>query len=165
VVASGAKREAAAEAAASEECTAGTLTFSTRLRRFQSTGQVLSEAQCSAVNPNAGWVGNDNHCFTYEVGMEGQDAGTRGYAKCEAKCEHSIHTIHADHCLFDRESAIPYLETNRFRPWLLAIQRTRPIPYRTKVLGRALVAARTDVKRFWMLLSGNAEVAFPSKAR
>jgi hypothetical protein len=78
----------------------------------------------------------------------------------------SIHTIHlldccTEHDLF-RGSVIPYLETNRFRPRLLAIQKTRPITYRAKVLGRALLSARTDANRFWMLLSGNAEVAFPS---
>jgi hypothetical protein len=42
-----------------------------------------------------------------------------------------------------------------------AITETRPIAFRAKVLGRALLAARTDANRFWMLLSGNAEVAFP----
>jgi hypothetical protein len=78
----------------------------------------------------------------------------------------SLHTIYLDsrytqHELF-RDSVIPYLETNRLRPNLLAIQRTRPIPYRAKVLGRALLAVRTDPNRFWILLSGNAEVAFPS---
>jgi acetolactate synthase regulatory subunit len=61
-----------------------------------------------------------------------------------------------------RQSVVPYLETNRFRPHLLAIQRTRPQAYRAKVLGRALLAVRTDPNRFWMLLSGNAEFAFPS---
>jgi hypothetical protein len=40
--------------------------------------------------------------------------------------------------------------------------RTCPIVYRAKVLGRALLAASTDANSFWMLLSGNAEVAFPS---
>jgi hypothetical protein len=84
------------------------------------------------------------------------------------KVNTSIHTIHLNdrfshHELF-RGSVIPYLETNRFRPSLLAIQRTRPIPYRAKVLGRALLSARTDANRFWMLLSGNAEVAFPSRS-
>jgi hypothetical protein len=79
----------------------------------------------------------------------------------------SIHTIHLDyhysqHELF-RESVIPYLETNRLRPRVLAIQRTRPIPYRAKVLGSALLSARKDANSFWMLLSGNAEVAFPSR--
>jgi hypothetical protein len=79
----------------------------------------------------------------------------------------SIHTIHVDYHYSEheiyRKSVIPCLETNRFRPLLLAIQKTRPIAYRAKVLGRALLAARTDANRFWMLLSGNAEVAFPSR--
>jgi hypothetical protein len=80
----------------------------------------------------------------------------------------SIHTVHwrdsySEHELF-RGSVVPYLETNRFRPRLLAIQRTRPIPYRAKVLGRALLSARTEANSFWMLLSGNAEVAFPPTA-
>jgi hypothetical protein len=82
------------------------------------------------------------------------------------KVNMSIHTIHLndrhrEHELF-LGSVIPYLETNRFRPRLLAIQRTSPISYRAKVLGKALLAARTDAKCLWMLLSGNAEVAFPS---
>jgi hypothetical protein len=82
------------------------------------------------------------------------------------KINTSIHTMHLrdhykEHELF-RQSVIPYLETNRLRPRLVAIQQTRPIPYRAKVLGRALLAARTDANSFWMLLSGNAEVAFPS---
>jgi hypothetical protein len=83
------------------------------------------------------------------------------------KVNTSIHTICVDfqyreHEIY-RESVIPYLETNRFRPRLLAIQKTRPIAYRAKVLGRALLAARSDANRSWMLLSGNAEVAFPSR--
>jgi hypothetical protein len=82
------------------------------------------------------------------------------------KVNMSIHTIrlldrHSDHVLF-RESVIPFLESNRLRPRLLSIQRTRPITYRTGLLGRALLTARTDVNRFWMLLSGNAEVSFPA---
>jgi hypothetical protein len=82
------------------------------------------------------------------------------------KVNMSIHTIrlhdrYSNHALF-QDSVIPYLETNRLRPRLLAIQRTRPIPYRAKVLGRALMSAHTDPNRFWMLLLGNAEVAFPS---
>jgi hypothetical protein len=84
------------------------------------------------------------------------------------KVNTSIHTIHLDLCdlcyseqeLY-RGSVIPYLETNRLRPRLLAIQKVLPIEYRAKVLGRALLAVQTDTNRFWMLLSGNAEVAFP----
>jgi hypothetical protein len=83
------------------------------------------------------------------------------------KVNMSIHTIHLDICYYSKQdlfqrSVIPYLETNRFRPRVRAIQKTRPIPYRVKVLGRALLAVQTDPNRFWMLLSGNAEVAFPS---
>jgi hypothetical protein len=78
----------------------------------------------------------------------------------------SIHIIHLDsryseHELY-RGSVIPYLETNGLRLRVCAIQKTRPIAYRAKVLGRAFLAARTNANSFWMLLSGNAEVAFPS---
>jgi hypothetical protein len=77
-----------------------------------------------------------------------------------------IHTIrlhhhYRQHELF-RESVVPYVERNRFRPGVRAIQKTYPIAYRAKVLGRALFAVRTDPNRLWMLLSGNAEIAFPS---
>jgi hypothetical protein len=82
------------------------------------------------------------------------------------KVNTSIHTIplanrYSEHELF-RGSVIPYLETNRLRPRVRATQKTRPMAYRVKVLGRALVSARTDANSFWMLLSGNPEVAFPS---
>jgi hypothetical protein len=60
-----------------------------------------------------------------------------------------------DHELF-QSSARPYLETNFLRPRLLAIQKVRPMAYRDKVLGIALLSFRTDPNRFWMLLSGNA---------
>jgi hypothetical protein len=43
-----------------------------------------------------------------------------------------------------------------------AIQKTRHFPHRVKVLGRALLAARTEPNLFWMLLSGNAEISFAS---
>jgi hypothetical protein len=84
------------------------------------------------------------------------------------KVNMSIHTIHLDYDLYwqhklFRGSVIPYFETNRLRPRVRAIQKTRPIPYRAKVLGSALLAVRSDPNRFWMLLLGNAEVAFPSK--
>jgi hypothetical protein len=81
----------------------------------------------------------------------------------------SIHTIHLDSCSYGeheifRGSVIPYLETNRLRPRILAIQKILPIAYRAKVLGRALLATRTDANSIFMLLSGNPEVAFPSTA-
>jgi hypothetical protein len=79
----------------------------------------------------------------------------------------SIHTIpwnphHSISKLKIHGSVAPYLETNRFRPRLLAIQKCRPFPYRVKVLGRALLATRTNPNLFWMLLSGNTEIIFPS---
>jgi hypothetical protein len=82
------------------------------------------------------------------------------------KVNMSIHTLRLDdrycqHKLF-RGSVIPYLETNRLRPRLLAIQKTLPNTYRAKVLGRVLLSAHTNANSFWMLLSGNAEVTFPS---
>jgi hypothetical protein len=83
------------------------------------------------------------------------------------KMNTSIHTIHLHHrihseLVFFQGSVFPYLRANRLRPRLLAIQKALPIPYRAKVLGRALHAVITDPNRIWMLLSGNAEVAFPS---
>jgi hypothetical protein len=65
---------------------------------------------------------------------------------------------------FFRESIVPYLERNRLRPRVCAIQEALPHSFRARVLGRALLAARSDANRFWMLLSGNAEVAFPSRS-
>jgi hypothetical protein len=78
----------------------------------------------------------------------------------------SIHTIYlhdrySQHEIF-RQSVVPYLEMNRFRSHVLAIQKTLPTPYRAKILGRALLTARNDPNLLWMLMSGNAEVAFPS---
>jgi hypothetical protein len=78
----------------------------------------------------------------------------------------SIHTIHLPRCYSGheliRESVTPYLTTNRLRLRVRAIQKARQMLYRAKVLGRALLSTRTDANSFWMLLSGNAEVAFPS---
>jgi hypothetical protein len=81
------------------------------------------------------------------------------------KVNMSIHSMHLNDRYYDHElleSVIPFLETNRFRPRLLAIQKTVAQAYRAKVLGRALLAVQSCPNRFWMLLSGNAEVAFPS---
>jgi hypothetical protein len=83
------------------------------------------------------------------------------------KVNTSIQTLRVHPCYMEHEmyrgSVMPYIETNRFRPRLLAIQKARPIVYRAKVLGRALLATRTNANKFWMLLSGNAEVAFMSR--
>jgi hypothetical protein len=84
------------------------------------------------------------------------------------KVNTTIHTINVDSLLSEHElfrgSVVPKLKTNRLRPRLLAIQATRPMAYRAKVLGRALLATQTDANSMWMLLSGNVEVAFPTSA-
>jgi hypothetical protein len=73
-----------------------------------------------------------------------------------------LHDRSSQHEIF-REAVIPYLEANRLRPHLLAIQKTRPFTSRAKILERALLPARTDGNKCWMRLSGNAESAFPSR--
>jgi hypothetical protein len=78
------------------------------------------------------------------------DACTLGYDEMNM----SIHTIHlrdrySKHEVF-RGSFIPYLETNRLRSHPLVLQKKKPVPYRVKVLGRALVSASTDVTSFRM---------------
>jgi hypothetical protein len=83
------------------------------------------------------------------------------------KVNMSIHTIplvsyYCEHELF-RGSVLPHLEMNRLRPRVRAIQTTRPMTYRAKILGRALgAAACPDANSLWMFLSGNPEVAVPS---
>jgi hypothetical protein len=77
-------------------------------------------------------------------------------------CTIRVHNHLREHELCQR-SVRPYLETSRIRPRVRAIQKTRPITYRVKVLGHALLLAHADANSFWMILSGNAEVAFPSK--
>jgi hypothetical protein len=72
-----------------------------------------------------------------------------------------LRELHRSEHELARRLVFPYLETNRLRPRVRVIKKTRPIAYRAKVLGQALLAARADANRFWMLLSGNAEVSFP----
>jgi hypothetical protein len=81
------------------------------------------------------------------------------------KVNMSIHHIHFKSQMYPHYmELIPYLEKNVCRSRLLAIQKSRPFPYRVKVLGRALLATRSDPNRFWMLLSGNAEIVSATTA-
>jgi hypothetical protein len=73
----------------------------------------------------------------------------------------NLHPSYSTQELF-RGLVLPYLETNKLRPRIRAIQQTRPVAYRSKVLGRALLAVRPNANSLWMLLSGNPEVALPS---
>jgi hypothetical protein len=71
------------------------------------------------------------------------------------KVNTSILTIYVDGQYFEDELfqrlVIPYIDSNWFRLRVRAIQNTRPIAYRAKVLGQALLAARTDPNSLWML--------------
>jgi hypothetical protein len=82
------------------------------------------------------------------------------------KVNASMHTIRLSDCYCEHElfqrSVIPFLETNRLRPRVRAIQKIRPMMYRAKVLGRAIFAARADANSLCMLLSGNLEVVLQS---
>jgi hypothetical protein len=72
-----------------------------------------------------------------------------------------VHAFYNQHELF-RGSIISSLETNWLRPRVRAIQKTRPMAYRAKVLGEALVKVRMFPNSVWTFLSENADVAFPS---
>jgi hypothetical protein len=58
---------------------------------------------------------------------------------------------------------LPYLETNRYRPRVLAIKKA-DIQIRRPLLGRALQtkSVRNDFNIMWMFLSGNADVVLQS---
>jgi hypothetical protein len=51
----------------------------------------------------------------------------------------------------------PYLETNQYRPRVLAVKKTKDRPFREKVLGRALYSVRSNPNLVWMLLSENVD--------
>jgi hypothetical protein len=51
----------------------------------------------------------------------------------------------------------PYLETNRYRPRVLAVNKTIERPFREKVLGRALFSVKSNPNLVWMFLSENVD--------
>jgi hypothetical protein len=55
------------------------------------------------------------------------------------------------------EEILPYLETNRYRPRVLAIKKTIARPFREKVLGRALFCVKSNPNLVWMFLSENVD--------
>jgi hypothetical protein len=73
------------------------------------------------------------------------------------KVNMTIHTIRVSGRYDEHELS----EGRSLRTRILEIQKTRPITYHVKVLGRAIVATRvrTDANSLWMILSGNLEVA------
>jgi hypothetical protein len=79
-----------------------------------------------------------------------------------------IHTIYLDSCHSEHElcrgSVIPYLETNRLRPRVRAIQKACPIAYRAKVLGRALLLVPMQIA-FGCSYQGIRKLPFCREAR
>jgi hypothetical protein len=55
------------------------------------------------------------------------------------------------------ESIRPHLETNLYRPRVLAVKKTIARPFREKVLGRALYAVKSNPNLVWMFLSENVD--------
>jgi hypothetical protein len=55
------------------------------------------------------------------------------------------------------ESILPYLKTNRYRPRVLAVEKTKERPFRERMLGRALASVKTDANLVWMFLSENVD--------
>jgi hypothetical protein len=54
-------------------------------------------------------------------------------------------------------SILPYLETNLYRPRILAVKQTTERPFREKVLGRALYCVKSNPSLVWMFLSENVD--------
>jgi hypothetical protein len=55
------------------------------------------------------------------------------------------------------ENICPRLETNLFRPRVLAVKKTADRPFREKILGRALYCVRSKPNLVWMFLSQNVD--------
>jgi hypothetical protein len=55
------------------------------------------------------------------------------------------------------EEISPYLETNLYRPRVLAVKKTHVREFREKVLGRALDCVKSNPNLVWMFLSQNVD--------
>jgi hypothetical protein len=72
-----------------------------------------------------------------------------------------LHTIHLSEDERDdqiyTEEISPYLETNLYRPRVVAVKKTIERPFREKVLGRALDCVKSNPNLVWMFLSENVD--------
>jgi hypothetical protein len=72
-----------------------------------------------------------------------------------------LHTIHLSEDERDdqiyTEEISPYLETNLYRPRVVAVKKTIERPFREKVLGRALDCVKSNPNLVWMFLSQNVD--------
>jgi hypothetical protein len=55
------------------------------------------------------------------------------------------------------EEVLPRLETNLYRPRVLAVKKIKEGPFREKVLGRALFSVKSNPNLVWMFLSENVD--------
>jgi hypothetical protein len=55
------------------------------------------------------------------------------------------------------DEILPHLETNLYRPRVLAVKKTKERPFREKVLGRALYCVKSNPNLVWMFLSENVD--------
>jgi hypothetical protein len=61
------------------------------------------------------------------------------------------------------EEILPHLETNLYRPRVLAVKKTTERPFREKVLGRALDSGKCSPNLVWMFLSENVDAFVRSR--
>jgi hypothetical protein len=60
---------------------------------------------------------------------------------------------------------LPYLETNLYRPRVLAVKQTKERPFREKMLGRALASVKTNANLVWTFLSENVDAFVRSESK
>jgi hypothetical protein len=73
-----------------------------------------------------------------------------------------LHVSERDEHIYTEEIR-PYLETNLYRPRVLAIKKTKDRPFREKVLGRAVYSVNWNPNLLWMLLSENVDAVVRSE--
>jgi hypothetical protein len=56
-----------------------------------------------------------------------------------------------------QETIQPFLETNIYRPRVLAVKKTKDRSFREKILDRAVYSVRNNPNLVWMLLSENVD--------
>jgi ABC-type oligopeptide transport system ATPase subunit len=80
-----------------------------------------------------------------------------------------MHTIHSSEDERDdqiyTEDISPYLETNLYRPRVVAVKKTIERPFREKVLGRALGCVKSNPNLVWMFLPRNMDAFVRSEER
>jgi hypothetical protein len=78
-----------------------------------------------------------------------------------------LHTIRVSEHERDEQiyiaEILPRLQTNLYRPRVLAVKKTKERPFREKVLGRALFCVKSNPNLVWMFLSENVDAIVRSE--